>query len=107
MIKFPYELPTKIEIWGPVDNRHHVDVAAARAIVPECQRTGGVDPDHAITEDVADPRRYRAQVAADFVGNSRHLTSSTRAHATRCSSFASHAVGPQTTDEGTSESVRP
>jgi hypothetical protein len=31
---------------------------------------------------VADPRRYRAQVAADFVGNSRHLTSSTRARDT-------------------------
>jgi hypothetical protein len=56
---------------------------------------------------VADPRRYRVQVAADFIRNGRHLTSSTRAHATRCSSFASHAVGPQTTDEGTSESVRP
>ena len=45
-----------------------------------------------ITEDVADPRRYGAQVTADLIWNRRHDTSSTRKDAVRHPAIDAAAV---------------
>jgi hypothetical protein len=74
MIKLARKLPTKTESLFPSDNRHQVDVAAARTIVAERQRTGRIDPHRAITEDVQHPRRHGVKVARDFLRDAHHTS---------------------------------